>query len=281
MVARRKQISGQMQHPSARKVQSKNLRRSSRLAEKARSTPVLFLENGLLSMEKIPGHLVQMYVTSGLLERQLIHNSAENNRTTSRLLLLPAQIRKMIWDYATIGHTINLSRAYDRSFLGWPSEACFCLTQVCRQIYAETALLGYRLSTFFVTHWSLFHESWTDKLLPIQKNAIKTIRLAELLFYKFLVNPSHLPINAYFPNLKTVEIVRCYHYPLLTQMGVHKFGISEITHPHVALRNTARNSLWTLGELRHMGEKWALEQTRVRAGNSVDIIFGDPSHLDP
>ncbi len=201
--------------------------------------------------------------------------------TTSPLLLLPAEIRNIVWEYATTGCTIKLYRADHGGLLGCPPDAGFRLMQVCRQIYAETALLAYKLSTFFVTHWSLFHENWPDKLLPIQKNAIKTIRLAELLFYEFLVNPSHLPINAYFPNLNTIEVVRCYHYPPLTRMGAHKLGISKIAHPYVAFRNTARNSPWNLGELRCMGEKWALEHIRLSAGNSVDIIFGDPSHLDP
>ncbi len=76
MAACGKQIPGQTQHLRAREVQSTievaekkmpertTLRRSSRLTEKARSTPVVFLENGLVSMEKTPDHLIQMYVIS-------------------------------------------------------------------------------------------------------------------------------------------------------------------------------------------------------------------------
>ncbi|KAJ4372527.1 hypothetical protein N0V83_004302 [Neocucurbitaria cava] len=100
----------------------------------------------------------------------------------------------------------TLTRVEDGSCL--PSS--FHLPEVCRQIYSETATLGYALNTFSIG-WAVGYEvAWANQLLPAQKNAVASVAPSDVLFfarYIVLRNPRGF-LSATFPNLKSIELSR-------------------------------------------------------------------------
>ncbi|KAJ8112266.1 hypothetical protein OPT61_g5329 [Boeremia exigua] len=107
----------------------------------------------------------------------------------SPLLRLPAEIRNTIFEIATyeyekIGLYFNRKGNYSRSGYStrvqksMSKHAAFTLPQVCRQIYAETATLIYRVNTFsFATHRGL--KKWISKRLPAELEAVEHLELLE------------------------------------------------------------------------------------------------------
>jgi hypothetical protein len=93
----------------------------------------------------------------------------EENARQSPLLCLPAEIRNKIFNYALRGHRIR--PVVERSVIlqghpdTWarlrrnPIKHRFALPKVCRQIYNETAILPYTLSTFSLIYITDF-ERW-------------------------------------------------------------------------------------------------------------------------
>ncbi|KAI4644825.1 uncharacterized protein J4E79_010960 [Alternaria viburni] len=75
------------------------------------------------------------------------------NATTSPLLLLPAELRNMIFEYAMYHETINLHQKYNRWTRISASEPRHSepLLFVCRQIHLEVAILPYKLNVFSIT----------------------------------------------------------------------------------------------------------------------------------
>jgi len=73
-------------------------------------------------------------------------SSTYYNATTSTLLLLPAEIRNIIFEYAVCHGVINLNERMRTVALA------SCQTEpllfVCRQIYSEVAILPYKLNIF-------------------------------------------------------------------------------------------------------------------------------------
>ena len=80
-------------------------------------------------------------------------SSTYYNATTSPLLLLPAEIRNIIFEYAMYHETINLYQRYNMRTRIAASEPRHSepLLFVCRQIYREVAILPYKLNNFFVS----------------------------------------------------------------------------------------------------------------------------------
>ncbi|KAI4706351.1 hypothetical protein J4E89_009085 [Alternaria sp. Ai002NY15] len=74
------------------------------------------------------------------------------NATTSSLLLLPAEIRNLIFEYAMYHETINLHQKYNMQtgIAGSEPRHSEPLLFVSRQITSEVALLPYKLNVFFV-----------------------------------------------------------------------------------------------------------------------------------
>jgi hypothetical protein len=84
----------------------------------------------------------------------LIGGHSVKRNQNSPLLCLPPEIRNRIWEFALCGNDIRQVNCGRRSnvFLPKPSERLntFALLRVCRQIYAETALLPFSGNTFSV-----------------------------------------------------------------------------------------------------------------------------------
>ncbi|KAF9699565.1 hypothetical protein EKO04_002325 [Ascochyta lentis] len=127
---------------------------------------------GLVSLEKTKG---------------LQHITIAN--ANSPLLRLPPEIRNIIFEHATRKplrvelYFIRLSRCSisgysSHSHKTLPRHIGLKLPQVCRQVYAETAILVYRVNRFsFVTKQSL--TKWLSKRLPAQREAIEHLELFE------------------------------------------------------------------------------------------------------
>ncbi|KAH5409424.1 hypothetical protein HBI46_173970 [Parastagonospora nodorum] len=133
--------------------------------------PLRYLDNGLLDVTP-----TEEYVAI-----------TEINAQVSPLLQLPAELRDQIWHYVLKDHIIrplpnrlqNLLRKYElamkEKFPGFkrPSEHRFSLLLVSRQVYAETGILPYKLSTFvflgaaWVSHWTATMSLRASKLLEL------------------------------------------------------------------------------------------------------------------
>lgn len=108
------------------------------------------------------------------------------NNESSPLLRLPPEMRNLIFRYALGGKKFLISRVGRKeqylhvTTVGGESTNHFSLLRVCRQIYAETVLLPFTLSTF------TFSDSWSPRLtnalgawmqlrLPIERGSVTTI----------------------------------------------------------------------------------------------------------
>lgn len=105
-------------------------------------------------------------------------------RTNSEtpLLCLPPEVRNQIWGYALGGNVFDVVPCYidESTYLCKPSAQSLprtniALLSVCRQIYAETALLPYKLNAFrFATKQEF---GWVENLHQVQRALIPEIRL--------------------------------------------------------------------------------------------------------
>jgi len=117
--------------------------------------------------------------------------SAKHNGSHSPLLRLPAEIRNRVFQYALAGELIRpkltdeilVARdTYCPAYMGKelhpsiyaPPSHRFSLLCVCRQVYAETAMLPYTLSTFtFISLHTIIY--WLDSLLPQKRKLIQHV----------------------------------------------------------------------------------------------------------
>ncbi|OAG21611.1 hypothetical protein CC77DRAFT_817030 [Alternaria alternata] len=158
---------------SRKPTKSKNLNGSQQISRlkppRGRTYPLKHLENGLVSMETTPDYLVE---------------TIQKNATDSPLLRLPAEIRNTIFRYAVGGNKIRIRRAVvyrtskkwrENSNLLWHGRAdhlddrrfkdqgtAFHLPEVCRQIYAETATLGYATNIFILPYTQGLHQYFDE-----------------------------------------------------------------------------------------------------------------------
>jgi len=128
----------------------------------------------------------------------LITLSARQNQRESPLLRLPAELRHRIFEYALSGHVyfIKIIEARFSPFgtletVSKAADNAFVLLQVCRQIYAETALLRISLSVFSTPWPGLLHK-WLGGLLEAKFNVISKIHL------RFNLCPSAPPRSDYY-----------------------------------------------------------------------------------
>ncbi|KAI4647679.1 hypothetical protein J4E93_004089 [Alternaria ventricosa] len=82
-------------------------------------------------------------------QEQRLNEITYLNATTSPLLLLPAEIRNIIFALALDHQDIIIVRGRMYNKVRSPVN----LLRVCRQIHAETALLPYELNFFAVSNW--------------------------------------------------------------------------------------------------------------------------------
>ncbi|KAJ8110974.1 hypothetical protein OPT61_g6316 [Boeremia exigua] len=184
--------------PNAAKItKSKSVPRAGKQPEE--SYRMKRYKNGLLNLEETPAHLVAT-----------VKLNAE-----SPLLRLPAEIRNKIWSFACGGqlvelprrmqrdHTVKKSRTvkggavrfweycrsrnvhvYNESQRSRRIIAAFHLPEVCRQIYAETALTSYRENVFL---YDYDNKSMVLALMAAQRRAITTLQPSEM-YFSSLVN---------------------------------------------------------------------------------------------
>ncbi|KAH7399680.1 hypothetical protein BKA66DRAFT_452360 [Pyrenochaeta sp. MPI-SDFR-AT-0127] len=204
-------------------------------------------------MEKTPHHLVQI---------------VDNNTKNSNLLRLPGEIRNMIWALAMGGNYVRVKRVihnitgnkfwvktklYAQATLtdNTLRSSGFKLPQVCRQIYAETATLGYKLNTFI-----LEHNNWPKEaighLLLAQKDAVESILLEMTLFESYISSNVGYSIRSRYPNLKRIEVPDC------------AFGFKQFPSGNDHWMNASTHGWWW---------EWAIEKIQQKEGQNIEIIF--------
>jgi hypothetical protein len=154
----------------------------------------------------------------------LINLRTESN-SKSPLLRLPPEIRNRIWEYTVGGKVLDVTHFARRKSHRYIEEVTtiskdsfpqhsHALLQVCRQIYAETALLPFSKNTFRFEKEQAFE--WARQLLKFQRNLLENVHVvthrAQRLYgwttprsNKDLHLPQAFPINI-FPNVKQVII---------------------------------------------------------------------------
>lgn len=141
--------------------------------------------------------------------------SSVNSNHNSRLLRLPPEIRNRIWEYTLGGMEFRQIHFTSRKrvFQAKPSERpnIFALLRVCRQIYAETALLPLAVNVLPVRPWW----SLTPAVRPFRTYQIKQIEELRVEIGLFeLCGPSEHWLDyfivggkfALLPNLRRVRV---------------------------------------------------------------------------
>lgn len=111
-------------------------------------------------------------------------DSARQNQRDSPLLRLPAELRNQIFQYALGCKTWTfLVRESHQQTVYVPSrlEHALALLAVCRQIYAETALLPFSLDTFSFDHYTDL-QWWLKAQRPAQSDVVSTISIHHRLY---------------------------------------------------------------------------------------------------
>ncbi|KAI4915817.1 hypothetical protein J4E90_004263 [Alternaria incomplexa] len=122
-----------------------------------------FHENGLLNVETQTGKYLKI---------------ARQNQRDSPLLRLPAEIRHLIFGYALGGKTFYIHHD-DRQGIAkneTVSKNTLALLAVCRQVFAETALLPFSSNTFSATHPQVFN-MWIEDFPSVFAEAVTSVRL--------------------------------------------------------------------------------------------------------
>ncbi|CAN9355968.1 unnamed protein product [Alternaria alternata] len=119
---------------------------------KRRHKKVRFHENGLINVERKTGKYFKI---------------ARENQQDSPLLRLPPELRCLVFEYALGGNTYMIryhrtSKAVKNTTV---AKHALALLSVCRQIFAETALLPFSLNTFSVFHPVIFN-MWIKSFHP-------------------------------------------------------------------------------------------------------------------
>ncbi|KAF2795811.1 hypothetical protein K505DRAFT_193235, partial [Melanomma pulvis-pyrius CBS 109.77] len=100
------------------------------------------------------------------------------NRKQSPLLHLPAEIRNQIFEYALGGQTWKIGVLKGVGVTNKKKHA-LNLLGVCRQIYAETAIIPFQASTFKASNPRKLC-TWLLAISPARREAITTICLGDM-----------------------------------------------------------------------------------------------------
>ncbi|KAF2874970.1 hypothetical protein BDV95DRAFT_603747 [Massariosphaeria phaeospora] len=184
---------------------------------------VKLLENGLVDVENPPEHLVDI---------------VQANSANSPLLRLPAHIKIKIYLLAMGGSMIRVkvatSKDYSQSWRKrsdstWHGRAthlksrktsagtAFHLPETCRQIYRETALLGYSENKFLFdgdTEISFSHirlpeqaiVHWSRSRTAAQLAAIKWFEAPRHYVHDYLLWVNRPSVKTLFPGLKQLQV---------------------------------------------------------------------------
>jgi hypothetical protein len=117
------------------------------------------------------------------------YHSTITNATSSPLLLLPPELRNMIYKYAlTPKRAVRVGLYYNRrgrisrsgysayARKGIAQDLAVALPRVCRQIYTETATMLYSENRFAFGKEKLMHK-WLSKRITAQREAIRWMML--------------------------------------------------------------------------------------------------------
>ncbi|KAB2106558.1 hypothetical protein AG0111_0g5447 [Alternaria gaisen] len=167
---------------------------------------VRFHENGLLNVERKTGKYFKI---------------ARENQQDSPLLCLPPELRCLVFEYALGGNTYMIryhrkSKAVKNTTI---AKHALALLSVCRQIFAETALLPFSLNTFSVSHPLVFN-IWIMSFHPAFAEVVTSVRI-DIVAYRFRLalwyndiprvqyipfNISNIQLSSVLTSLKVVEI---------------------------------------------------------------------------
>ncbi|KAF1360416.1 hypothetical protein EJ07DRAFT_177115 [Lizonia empirigonia] len=133
---------------------------------KRKTGPVRRLENGLLDVTRKSGKHVKTIKQNSL----------------TPLLQLPPEVRNQIWEYALGGNVFEITSSRKvqtrrRTKESVQPKHAFPLLGVCRQIYAETALLPYKANAFDFK-WNNPYD-WVHGLHKVQSELISEVHMAE------------------------------------------------------------------------------------------------------
>lgn len=90
-------------------------------------------------------------------------------------------------------------------------QSAFHLLEVCRQVYSETATLGYSLNIFTFKELSFcapfeFVKSWATSLTSAHRDAIKEIELTPYTFEEYTDRGCKVKLSEIFPGLKRIRV---------------------------------------------------------------------------
>ncbi|KAL1657100.1 hypothetical protein SLS61_000140 [Didymella pomorum] len=190
--------------------------------------PVRRLANGMLDVSRKAGK----------------HVKAIKANSRSPLLCVPPELRNCIWKYALGGHVfeVPIRRIFKRrkrvnKAKVWDlPKNTFALLRVCRQIYAETALLPYKHNAFRFYSEDAF--DWAASLRAVQLNLISDIRIATIGAHHMLETnqisqqrsplPETLHVDR-FPGLRSVSfsVFRVPLYDEKTAAAQQPFALLE------------------------------------------------------
>jgi hypothetical protein len=216
--------------------------------------------------------------------------SAQRNATDSPLLRLPPEVRHIIWRFTLGGELVQLPRYCQRGQRGYAvryeqdrsisehgiisgrhtlrireMSSAFCLPQVCRQIYSETAFLAFSSSTFVIDSDYLNQNTGILRLKPARRRAITSIEpqceALDLSVTKMMHWRSKLPYamhkpfkQTFFPNLETIVIGKLA-FEYVQQMMSRERGL-----------NLSENE-W---------KQWLTQALKQREGEEIQVVFKDP-----
>lgn len=226
-------------------------RGSKAVAKKGRATSIVLaasercfrlLENGLVDvsfMSQLSSRCMIVVITfAGF---SLMVDRSERNAAESPLLRLPAEIREKVWKCATSGVCVNATRRKE-IFPTWAdgssekvvrNASAFHLPRVCRQIYAETAVLPYASSTFIVDASDARCIAWANGSCPVYQDAITTVCILTSAYYHYPdMDQIHSTLSTILPNLRQVHfdrsVLTCYRrsskYEVLAELQYSCFG---------------------------------------------------------
>ncbi|KAF2636344.1 hypothetical protein P280DRAFT_522285 [Massarina eburnea CBS 473.64] len=195
-----------------------------------------FLPNGLISMEKTPVRLVEI---------------VKRNSLKSPLLRLPAEIRQMIWNFATSGSKLAIIKLYhthkgyvyclktygQRYQWGYRARMQFRLPEVCRQINSEMATLPYSNCIFAFPNFSGkdFHDikTWSSRLSKGHRNAITDVSISTKNYPSISLAP-HKVDREEFKSLRTI-------FPAIQRVYLELGELEKIDPPYC--QNRAKQML--------------------------------------
>ena len=99
---------------------------------------------------------------------------------------MPAEIRNLIFGYALGGRTFHISHYIGQHITKniTISENALALLAVCRQIFAETALLPFSSNTFSAIHPQVFN-MWIEDLPSVFAEAVTSVSLQPCVAFSY------------------------------------------------------------------------------------------------